>query len=89
MSQVCEFNGTKPLTGNKVSNSNIKTKKRQSPNLHKKQIQIPELRKSVTVTLSSRAIRTIDRLGPASAILKQKPEKLSLKLQRIQRDLRK
>lgn len=89
MAQICELNGIKPLTGHKVSNSNIKTKMRQNPNLHKRQIFIPELKKSITVRLSSRAIRTMDRLGPAAAILKQKPEILSKKLLRIQRDLRK
>lgn len=89
MPQICELNGTKPLTGNKVSNSNIKTKMRQNPNLQKRSIEIVELRKSVTMTLSTRAIRTMDRLGAGAAILKQKSEFLSKKLQRIQRDLRK
>lgn len=89
MAQVCELNAIKPLVGHKVSNSNIKTKKRQNPNLHKRSIFIPELKKSVTMTLSSRAIRTMDRLGAAAAILKQKEDKLSKKLQRIQRELRK
>ena len=89
MAQICELNGIKPLTGHTVSNSNIKTKMRQNPNLHKRSVFIPELRKSVTMTLSSRAIRTMDLLGPAAAILKQKEDLLSKKLQRIQRDLRK
>lgn len=88
MAQICELNGIKPLTGHKVSNSNIKTKKRQNPNLHKRSIFIPELKKSVTMTLSSRAIRTMDRLGAAAAILKQKEDMMSKKLQRIARDLR-
>ncbi len=88
MAQICELNGIKPLTGHKVSNSNIKTKKRQNPNLHKRSIFIPELKKSVTMTLSSRAIRTMDRLGADAAILKQKEDMMSKKLQRIARDLR-
>lgn len=88
MAQICELNAIKPLTGHKVSNSNIKTKKRQNPNLHKRSIFIPELKKTVKMTLSSRAIRTMDRLGAAAAILKQKEELLSTKLRRIQRDLR-
>jgi large subunit ribosomal protein L28 len=88
MAQICELNGIKPLTGHKVSNSNIKTKRRQNPNLHKRSVFIPELKKSVSMTLSSRAIRTMDRLGAAAAILKQKEDLLSTKLRRIQRDLR-
>ena len=89
MPQICELNGIKPLTGHTVSNSNIKTKMRQNPNLHKRSVFIAELKKTVKMTLSSRAIRTMDLLGASAAILKQKPELLSKKLLRIQRDLRK
>lgn len=35
MSRQCEICGKKPLTGNNVSHSNIKTKKRSLPNLQK------------------------------------------------------
>ena len=35
MSRVCEICGKKPLVGNNVSHSNLKTKKRTLPNLQK------------------------------------------------------
>ncbi|MCB0326802.1 MAG: 50S ribosomal protein L28 [Bdellovibrionales bacterium] len=90
MSRVCELTGTKPMFGNNVSNSNVKTRRRQLPNLHKKRYFIPELKKSVTVNLSSRAIRTVDKLGGlAPALIKAKEEVLSLSLARIRRELRK
>jgi len=88
MAQVCELTGKKPLVGNNVSNSNVKTKKRQSPNLHVKKFFIPELKKHVSLRLSSRAIRTIDKLGLTKAVLKQDQSLLSKTLQRAQRDLR-
>ncbi len=34
MSKICDICGKGPLTGNSVSHSNRKTKKRQLPNLH-------------------------------------------------------
>jgi large subunit ribosomal protein L28 len=89
MAQICELTGKKPLTGNNVSNSNIKIKRRQNPNLHSKKMMIPELKKSVTLKLSTNAIRTIDKLGISGAILKANEEVLSKQLRRIARELRK
>ncbi|MCB1198001.1 MAG: 50S ribosomal protein L28 [Bdellovibrionota bacterium] len=89
MAQICELTGKKPLTGNKVSNSNVKTKMRQMPNLHTKRFFIPELKKSVSLKLSSHAIRTIDKIGLTKAVLKQDEALLSKTLQKVQRDLRK
>jgi len=36
---------------------------RKYPNLQKKKIYIPELKKSITLTLSARAIKTINKRG--------------------------
>lgn len=90
MSQVCEFTGTKPVSGNKVSHSNIKTRTRWNPNLQRKKYFIPELSRSVTMKLTTRAIRTIDKLGGITpALLKAKDEKLSAQLQALKRSLKK
>lgn len=89
MAQVCELTGKRPLVGNNVSNSNVKIKKRQIPNLHSKKFYIPELKKSVSLKLSSNAIRTIDKIGLTKAILKQDEDLLSKTLKQVQRDLRK
>ncbi len=63
MSRVCELTGKRPITGNHVSHSNRKTKRRFLPNLHKKRFYIPELDKWVTLKVSTTAIRTINKLG--------------------------
>ncbi|MCB0272803.1 MAG: 50S ribosomal protein L28 [Bdellovibrionales bacterium] len=89
MAQICELTGKKPLTGHKVSNSNIKTKRRQYPNLQTRRFFVPELKKSVTLCLSTKALRTIDKVGLTQAILKQDADILSPKLQKIQRSLTK
>ena len=90
MSRVCELTGKGPFTGNKVSHSNIKTRTRWTPNLHRKRYLIPELGQILTLKLSSRAIRTIDKVGGISnAIRKSKVSALSERLQKVQRALRK
>ena len=63
MSKVCKITSKRPLVGNSVSKSNIKTKRRQLPNLQKKKYFIPELGKTVQLKLSTSAIRTVDKYG--------------------------
>lgn len=40
MAQKCEICGKGPITGNRVSHSNRKTKRRFLPNLHKAKVMI-------------------------------------------------
>ena len=47
MSKFCAISGKRPLVGNNVSKSNIKTKRRQLPNLQLKNIYVPELGRSI------------------------------------------
>lgn len=88
MSQVCEFTGTRPLTGHKVSHSNHKTKMRQRPNLKSRQYFVEGLNTTVRIKISTRAIRTIDKHGGlAKALFKVKNAPLSPKLQKIKNRL--
>src|SRR4051812_48977076 len=90
MARVCDLNGTKPFSGNKVSHSNIKTRTKWMPNLKDKRYVIPELSKTVTLKLSTRAIRTIDKLGGISqAIMKAKEDKISPKVLKLKGDIKK
>lgn len=63
MSKVCELTGTKPLYGHKVSHSNHKTKRRFNPNLQKKKFFIPETGEWVEMKITTKALRTINKLG--------------------------
>lgn len=63
MSRFCDLTGKGPLVGNKVSHSNIKTKRRFLPNLQKKSFYIPELDKWVDLKVSMKAMRTINKKG--------------------------
>lgn len=63
MARRCVLTGKRPNTANKVSHSNIKTKKRQLPNLQKKRIWFAEEGRFVTLKVSTRALRTIRKKG--------------------------
>ncbi len=63
MARVCQVTGKKPITGNKVSHSNIKTKRRFLPNLQTKRYFLAEEDKWVTLKLSTEGIRTIAKNG--------------------------
>ena len=68
MARVCQVTGKKPITGNKVSHSNIKTKRRFLPNLQTKRFFLAEEDKWVTLKVSTEAIRTIAKNGLFSVI---------------------
>ncbi len=63
MARACQVTGKRPITGNKVSHSNIKTKRRFLPNLQTKRFFLAEEDRWVTLKLSSEAIRTINKNG--------------------------
>ena len=70
MSKVCQLTGKRPLVGNNVSHSNVKTKRRFLPNVHRKRYYIPELDTWVSLKLTTQAMRTIDKLGIYSYLKK-------------------
>ncbi len=74
MARVCAITGKKAITGHKVSHSNVKTKRKFYPNLLKKKFFIPEENKWVTLTISTTALRIINKVGISKAI-KQAREK--------------
>ena len=63
MSKICELTGTRPMKGNKVSHSNMKTKRRFLPNLQKKRVFVPELNDFVELKVTAKALRTVSKLG--------------------------
>jgi large subunit ribosomal protein L28 len=63
MARVCLLTGKKPIGGNYVSHSNIKTKRRFLPNLQTKRFFLAEEDKWITMKVSTEAIRTINKRG--------------------------
>lgn len=78
MARVCQVTGKTPIGGNKVSHSNIKTKRRFLPNLQTKKFYLVEEDKWITLKVSTDAIRTINKKGLYSVIkeLRAKGEKV-------------
>lgn len=90
MSRVCELTGKRREKANRVSHSNIKTRRFLQPNLVKKKWQLTELKKSVTLTLSAAALRTIQaRGGIERAIMLEKEDNLSDRLLSLKREIQK
>lgn len=63
MARVCLITGKKPMRGNKVSHSNVKTKRHFLPNLQTKRFYLVEEDKWITLKVSTEAIRTINKRG--------------------------
>jgi large subunit ribosomal protein L28 len=63
MSRRCAISGKKPLSGNHVSHAHNKTRRWQRPNVQTKRLYVPELKRFVRIKLSTRALRTISKIG--------------------------
>ncbi|GAB7046057.1 50S ribosomal protein L28 [Catenuloplanes indicus] len=63
MSRRCDVTGAKPGYGNAVSHSHRRTRRRWEPNLQRHRYWLPSERRWITLTLTTKAIRTIDRDG--------------------------
>jgi large subunit ribosomal protein L28 len=63
MSKICDLTGTKPMYGNNVSHSNHKTRRRFNPNLQKKSFFVPETNEWISLKITAKALRTVDKLG--------------------------
>ena len=58
-----EITGKRKLLAQNVSHSNIKTKRWQHINIQTRRVWVPELNRFVTLRLTTRDIRTIDKIG--------------------------
>ena len=78
MARVCQVTGKTPVSGNRVSHSNIKTKRRFLPNLQTKRFFLQEENKWITLKLTTDAVRTINKNGLYSVVkeLRAKGQKL-------------
>ncbi len=76
MSKQCAVTGKTSLVGGRYSNRtratqyNPGTKVRRKANLQKRAIFIPELNKTISLTLSARAIKTIAKRGAYQTLKK-------------------
>ena len=90
MSRQCELTGTKPMVGNNVSHSQVKTKRRFEPNLVRVSLHSETLDRTFQLRIAAKALRTVDKLGGLDAFLaKAKADQLSNRAAKIKRDIEK
>ena len=76
MAKVCPVTKKSSQMGGGYSNRTRATqfnptgKRRRYPNLQKKRIYVPELKKTITLTLSTSAIKTINKRGAHKTLKK-------------------
>jgi large subunit ribosomal protein L28 len=63
MSRVCQITGAKPIVGNTVSHANNRKRRRFLPNLHTQRFWLEEENRWVTLKLSARGLRTVEKHG--------------------------
>ena len=74
MSRICEVTGKKTVTGNNVSHTNNRTKRRFLPNLQNRKFWVESENRWVAMRISGAALRTIDKLGIDAVIAKMRAE---------------
>lgn len=76
MSRTCVITGSRPNVKNMVSHANNRVKSVQLPNLQSHKVFVPELKRTVTLRLSTRALRTLKKKDNVLHFLRQSGVKI-------------
>lgn len=68
MSAHCQLTGARPGFGNRISHSHRRTPRRFDPNIQRKRYWLPSEGRHIRLTLSARAVRTVDAIGIEAAV---------------------
>ena len=63
MSRECQVTGKRPVTGNNVSHAKNRTRRRFFPNLHQHRFWVESEKRFVSLRVSSKGMRIIDKKG--------------------------
>ncbi|MFC4346471.1 50S ribosomal protein L28 [Kordiimonas lipolytica] len=90
MSRVCELTGKKVMTGNNVSHAHNKTRRRFLPNLTKATLLSDVLGRSVSLRISTHALRSVEHNnGLDNFLLKARDADLSAKALKLKKEIKK
>ena len=90
MSRQCELTGIKPQSGNNVSHSQRKTRRRFLPNIHKVTLKSDVLDKEYRLNIAAKTLRSIDHNGGLDGFLvTAKAHHLTEAGQKIRREIKK
>ena len=70
MSAICQVTGRKPGFGKSVSHSHRRTNRRWNVNVQRRKFFVPSLGRTVTLTVSTKGLKVIDRDGIESVVAK-------------------
>lgn len=70
MARRCQISGVSRQCGHRVSHAKNRTKHVFKANLQTKRLFVPEEKRYITLQLSTRMIRTIDKLGLTATLRK-------------------
>lgn len=88
MSRVCELTGKGRQIGHNVSHANNKTKRSFLPNLQNVTLMSDALGRSIRLRVSTHGLRSVEHVGGLDNwLLKTSKEDLSLKAQRLKREV--
>ena len=74
MSKVCQVTGKKPGFGKQLSHSHRRPNRRWNPNVQRKRYWLPSEKRWITLNVSTKGIKTIDKRGIESVVAKMRRE---------------
>ena len=78
MSRVCQIVGTRPATGNTVSHANNRRRRRFLPNLHTQRFWLEEEKRWLTLRVSTKGLRTIEKKGVDKVVAELRAQGMKL-----------
>ena len=70
MSAICQVTGRKPQFGKQVSHSHRRTSRRWNPNIQRRRYYLPSEGRTITLNVSTKGMKIIDRDGIESVVAK-------------------
>ena len=70
MSAICQVTRRKPGYGKSVSHSHRRTSRRWNPNVQRRKFYLPSEGRTITLTVSTKGLKVIDRDGIESVVAK-------------------
>ncbi|HWJ71174.1 MAG TPA: 50S ribosomal protein L28 [Sphingobium sp.] len=90
MSRICELTGRGRQVGHNVSHANNKTKRVFLPNLQNVTLLSDSLERGIKLRVSTHGLRSVEHVGGLDNwLLKTADAKLSLRVQRLKREIAK
>lgn len=78
MSAHCQVTGRAPGFGKSVSHSHVRTNRRWNPNIQRRRFYLPSEDRMVTLNVSAKGIKTVDKLGIEAVVARLRAQGVKL-----------